>query len=367
MPCTSLLDKNKSKLLESTVFTFTKKEESTDAASSSTCSSSLSSASACGGAGGVGFGSSIDPRSMVSNVVVPPSAFGAIPSGTKPFDRSFRSNGYLDRLADVASENLTGSPLVVVGKDTKKRNKKKKGGVRPTSASIVPSIQERTTDSNKQKKERSLYTFAVVTSHSRKRFFAYAAELDALFSEMRGYYVRLRCESLQLQAQDLWDGILLPYTHPLFNPVLDCICAISYYWFVLMPLTRGSAICGYESMLSFLMLFDLALKPTFIYPVDICLDWEALLESNIFKFVSEMRLNVLNVNNLEHYSCSTSSGLPPLWKGYDQHEDVFVGCGGDSEDRLSFTSLFGLLENSFLANYAINYLSTKVNKDKQVV
>ena len=98
------------------------------------------------------------------------------------------------------------------------------------------------------------------------------------------------------------------------NTLLDHALTLAFYWYNFMPLARGSAFCGYTMLLGCQLAAGI-LRPIPI-PINMQVDWEALLEPEVGAFIKVMRSWLLapqdKANNTKADSIPVSVDSLPL-------------------------------------------------------
>eukprot|EP01126_Amoeba_proteus_P056613 TRINITY_DN7132_c0_g1_i2.p1 TRINITY_DN7132_c0_g1~~TRINITY_DN7132_c0_g1_i2.p1 ORF type:complete len:433 (+),score=77.31 TRINITY_DN7132_c0_g1_i2:2000-3298(+) len=69
--------------------------------------------------------------------------------------------------------------------------------------------------------------------------------------------------------------------------VSDLILTLTFYWYNFMPLSRGTAACGYIGMLA--MFLAVGIKIDTMVPEKVLVDWEAILRPNPLEFIEQIK------------------------------------------------------------------------------
>eukprot|EP01126_Amoeba_proteus_P053953 TRINITY_DN6605_c0_g1_i2.p1 TRINITY_DN6605_c0_g1~~TRINITY_DN6605_c0_g1_i2.p1 ORF type:complete len:250 (+),score=49.54 TRINITY_DN6605_c0_g1_i2:86-835(+) len=117
-----------------------------------------------------------------------------------------------------------------------------------------------------QKQEPEGYHFAIRTPGTPPRWQDYVLELDHLFEKL--------FKSIQEPTLDI-------------EKVTDLILTLAFYWYNFMPLSRGTAACGYISMVA--MFLAVGVRVNTMVPLNFLVDWEAILQPKPEEFISRMK------------------------------------------------------------------------------
>jgi tetratricopeptide (TPR) repeat protein len=113
------------------------------------------------------------------------------------------------------------------------------------------------------------YEFSIRTPGTPPRWVDYDIELTHLFDQLTSQVKELH--KLQTSAQQS-DASKLASTQ---DAVAETILTIAFYWYNFMPLARGTAICGYVSILGMFLAAGFHLQAPI--PTNVLLDWDAIL------------------------------------------------------------------------------------------
>jgi len=116
-----------------------------------------------------------------------------------------------------------------------------------------------------QKTEPEGFEFSIRTPGTPPRWIDYDSEMTFLFN--------LLTETIQTQPID-------------FEKVSDLILTLSFYWYNFMPLSRGTAACGYVGILG--MFLAVGYKINTRVPALVSTDWEAILRPTPTEFIAQI-------------------------------------------------------------------------------
>ncbi len=137
------------------------------------------------------------------------------------------------------------------------------------------------------------YEFSIRTPVTPARWVDYAEELAGVFDTL---------------IQALADG-----NQP---AVADAALRFAYYWYNFMPLARGSALCGYVSLLGTFLAAGMPIRENI--PASYQTDWEAILESTPEGFIASVGSWLLPPELRESgggevpWPCASASDLPQV-------------------------------------------------------
>jgi len=106
------------------------------------------------------------------------------------------------------------------------------------------------------------YEFSIRTPGTPPRWIDYDLEMQHFFD--------LLTEEV---SKESWD----------INLVSDLILTLTFYWYNFMPLSRGTAACGYVAMVA--MFLALGIKINDLVPEGALVDWEGILRPRPQEFI----------------------------------------------------------------------------------
>lgn len=95
-----------------------------------------------------------------------------------------------------------------------------------------------------------------------------------------------RWKDFDIELESAWESILDAWVKEDLPLVAKNILTYSYYWYNFMPLARGTAACGYATLLS--LFWSAGMPVTASIPKHYQVDWEAILNTHPEHFIASV-------------------------------------------------------------------------------
>jgi hypothetical protein len=95
-----------------------------------------------------------------------------------------------------------------------------------------------------------------------------------------------RWKDFDIELEAAWESILDAWEKDDLPLAAKHILTFSYYWYNFMPLARGTAACGYASLLS--LFWSAGMPVTASIPKRYQVDWEAILNTDPDHFITSV-------------------------------------------------------------------------------
>lgn len=147
--------------------------------------------------------------------------------------------------------------------------------VTPCNSTAVPGKTMEGTRLTIQKSPPEGFEYSIRTPGTPPRWVDYDIELTFLFERLTTHAKRLNSEGSSLANKEL---------EALKDLVSEDILSIAFYWYNFMPLARGTAACGYISILGMFLATGTHLQAKI--PQNVMLDWDAILLPSPTDFIA---------------------------------------------------------------------------------